>query len=799
VSTGSDSLRRVDSKRRSRVEVRRRARTRSRRVRVSPGFAASTTALAWLSTAVASAALWPIYQGSQLVILIAATILLGSAVAVLGAVNRWSTLTVTVATAIVYFVFGVPLAVRDQALYSVLPTVQGELTLVQATALSWKQLLTITLPVGSYQALLVPAFILVLVTTVVALSVGLRARWGELGVLAPIALFITAIILGPDSATWPLELSLGLLATSLGWLVWRRWYRRRASIRVLAAQALDADGRPLETVGDTSFAGFRTILGAGLIVVLAAGGAVGATIALPPTAHRHVLRSVIVQPFDPRVYASPLSGFRRYEQPIEANGTMLTVSGLTNGDRIRIATLDTYDGIVYSVGSAQVSSESGSFTRVPSSFDQSAVSGRSVSLRVTVGGYAGVWLPTIGKFEAVEFTGPDSSELRDSFYYNDTSGTAAVVKQLQTGDSYTLDALVPRQPTESQIVALRPGPSSVPRTAALPDQLSSTLDAWTRSETSPGARLAAMLAALKRTGYISHGVDPEKPASRSGHAADRITQLLTATRMIGDQEQYAVTAALMARQLGFPARVVFGFVPEVNTQGPTEVLGKDISAWIEVDTAQFGWATIDPTPPVRVIPPEQPQEPITIARPQSPVQPPVEPPTTRNTQPPPDSTQDQTVRDNPLLAILLVVLQVAAWVALGVVIVVAPFLAIVAAKLRRRILRRRAPTAIQRISGGWQEFEDAVLDHGFAPPVSPTRTEVAATVGGLQSLVLAAVADRAVFSPDEPRQDDADQVWRAVADLRLSMSDSRTRWERVKAAISLRSLGGYSVRRLFKR
>ena len=39
----------------------------------------------------------------------------------------------------------------------------------------WKQLLTITLPVGSYQALLVPAFLLVLVTVVVGLSLALRS------------------------------------------------------------------------------------------------------------------------------------------------------------------------------------------------------------------------------------------------------------------------------------------------------------------------------------------------------------------------------------------------------------------------------------------------------------------------------------------------------------------------------------------------------------------------------------------------------------------------------------------------
>jgi hypothetical protein len=800
VSTGSDSIRRIDSKRRSRVEKRRPGRRRSSgRARLPFAFTAITILMLWSTTLVASAALWPIYQSRQLLVVVGATILLGSAIAVSGALYRWSTLTVTLVTIGVYLLVGVPLAIPDRALYGVLPTAQGEIELLQATALSWKQLLTITLPVGSYESLLVPAFILVLVTTVVGLTVGLRARWGELGVLAPVALFITAIVFGAATATWPLELSLGLLATSLAWLVWRRWYRRRASIRLLAAQALDSDGRPLETASDTTFAGFRTIMSAGLIVLLAAGASVAATLSLPPTVQRHVLRTAIVKPFDPRVYASPLSGFRRYEETVEANTTMLTVTGLPIGSRIRIATLDTYDGIVYSVGSSQVSSESGSFTRVPSTFDQSRTVGDPVSVRVVVGGYSGIWLPTVGKFTSVNFEGADAPELRNSFYYNNNSGTAAVVRPLATGDSYSLTAVQPRQPSAEQLAALRPGAAAVPPTAQIPDQLSSTLDAWTRTETAPGARLAAMITAMKRTGYISHGVDPEQPASRSGHASDRITQLLTDQRMIGDQEQYAVTAALMARQLGFPARVVFGFVPEVNTQGPTQVLGKNISAWIEVDTAQYGWVTVDPTPPVRDIPAELPKDPTTIARPQSPVQPPIEDPTRPTAQQPPESTQDSSTKDNPLLAVLLVVLQVLGWVGLGAAIILAPFLAIVVAKLRRRMLRRRAPTAIQRISGGWQEFEDAVIDRGLEPPISPTRTEVASTVGGVQSLVLAAVADRAVFSPDQPRDEEADQVWRAVEDLRASMNDGRTRRQRIRAAISLRSLGGYSVKRLFGR
>ena len=202
---------------------------------------------------------------------------------------------------------------------------------------------------------------------------------------------------------------------------------------------------------------------------------------------------------------------------------------------------------------------------------------------------------------------------------------------------------------------------------------------------------------------------------------------------------------------------------------------------------------------MRNIPPELPKDPASVARPQSPVQPPADNRVQPDNQLPQDSPQDAPPPDNPLLLVLLAVLQVLGWVLLGAAIVLAPFLAIVVAKVRRRMLRRRAPTALQRISGGWQEFEDAVVDHGFDPPISPTRTEVAATIGGVPSLVLAAVADRAVFSPEEPRDDEADQVWRAVADLRDSMKEGRTRWQRIRSVISLRSLGGYSVKRLFRR
>ncbi len=144
-------------------------------------------------------------------------------------------------------------------------------------------------------------------------------------------------------------------------------------------------------------------------------------------------------------------------------------------------------------------------------------------------------------------------------------------------------------------------------------------------------------------------------------------------------------------------------------------------------------------------------------------------------------------------------LRVVGWIVLVAAIVLAPFMLVVAAKLRRRRLRRRAETPLARIRGGWQEFEDSVIDHGLNPVASATRSEVASIAGGLQSQLLAAVTDRAVFAPGEPDATEADNVWRAVDELQASLDEPLTRWQRVKALVSVRSLGGYSVRKLFKR
>ena len=758
--------------------------------RPSPAFLTVNSVAFLTSSVLASTALWPIYSSPRLVLLVAVTLAAGTLIGVLGAIFRWPSFTVFAATVVAFALLGVPLAVPSAARFGVLPTLDGLVDLALGAGLGWKQLLTIALPVGTYQGLMIPAFILVLLSTVIGLSISLRARYGELGILPPTALFLAAIAFGPDSAPFPIELALGFLTVTLLWIVWSRWYRRSASIRLLNAQ----NGTPVESASDQHSLGARSLIGAAATIAVALVAAVGATAYLPPSSERDVLRSVVVQPFDPRNYSSPLAGFRQYLKPDADGVVMLSVRGLPNGAGVRLATLDTYDGVVYSVGSEDVSSASGSFARVPYELDQSAGDGQRSTVDVTIGDYEGVWLPTVGQLERIVFTGPEAARLEDSFYYNDNTGTGVVTEGLAAGNSYRLTAVVPPATTDNQLAEAEPGLAELPELPVLPEELLPALESFVMGNDEPGARLVAMLDALRTTGYVSHGVTSDEPFSRSGHGIDRINELLTDNPMVGDSEQYAVTAALMANQLGFPARVVFGFRPgedarEPGEDEPIELTGSDASAWIEINTLADGWVSVDPNPEVREIPDAQPDEPTVVSRPQSVVPPPAEERVDPDERTPPDTADEEQDPTEPWLATLLAILPVLGWTLLVMALILSPFLAIIAAKLRRRRRRRRTGTPLDRIRGGWEEFADTAADHGHELPRSATRTELARSVGGSAPLVLATVTDRAVFAPAPADVGQAEQVWRAVADLRASMGRGRTRWERIKALVSIRSFG----------
>jgi transglutaminase-like putative cysteine protease len=732
---------------------------------------------------IAASTLWPIYQTPRLIVLAGAALLLGVGLAWAGALRRWPGYVVFGASIGVFLVFGVALAVPARAIFGFLPSFAGVRDLVSGAALGWKQLVTVDLPVADFQSLLAPALVLLLGGSVLGLSIVLRSRRGEFAVLIPVAVALTAFALGPDTAWLPFVTAIAFLLVVISWMTWRARRARRQAIALLAGQT-ETDTRMPGLESDRRGA-LRPLVTAAVVLSIAVTAGVAGARAFAPEGPRDVVRSAVDRPFDPRDYASPLSGFRSYWSAEAAGAPLFDIEGLPDGARIRLAALDTYDGVVYSVGDADADSASGFFARVPSAIDRSGESGMPVTATIVVSGYRGVWLPTVGDVERVGFGGARASQLTDAFYYNRSTGTAAVLGGVREGDRYTLDAIVAPAPDDDELRAASPGDASVPEPTGVPEAIATAVAADTAGLDAPGEKLAAVVQAIRASGYISHGTDDTRPYSRSGHSADRISELLTAPLMLGDAEQYATAVALMADELGFPARVVLGFALPA---GSSTVTGSDVSAWVEVNLDGYGWVALDATPDDRAIPEKLPDATQQVSRPQVVIPPPPAADDTPIEPNRPDADEKKTDAPDAFWPIVLGVVRIVGAVSLVLLVVSAPLIVVAAAKLARRRGRRRRPDAASRIAGGWQELVDAGLDYGYDVPATATRLEAARVVGAVDLETLARRADAAVFADDRVDARAADEYWSDLAVLRAAWAANHTRWQRIRAVARTRSL-----------
>ncbi len=243
---------------------------------------------------------WPIYESAAFVVASSAAIVAGTAIAVAGAKFGWPAWAVVIAVFGTYLVLGVPAAVPSRAVVGVIPTPQGIVELLAGAALSWKQLVTIAVPVGSYQTLLVPPFLLALVAATSAVTIALRSRRPAAAVIPPAVLLLAGIALGVVHAALAIETGLAFLVTAVAWLVRVAIANRRAI----------TSGRPVEL----ALADARRVLGASAIVAVALVGATAASVALPMPP-RSVVRAELQPPFEPRAHESPLAGFRTAFDP----------------------------------------------------------------------------------------------------------------------------------------------------------------------------------------------------------------------------------------------------------------------------------------------------------------------------------------------------------------------------------------------------------------------------------------------------------------------------------------------------
>ena len=735
------------------------------------------TAVALL-LAVPIAGFWPTFESPVYLLAAGGAALVGLAIAAVGARRRWGILALTGLTVAAYFLLGGALALTHTTVAGVIPTLDTLSQLAIGTVTSWKQLLTTIAPVAASDGHLIVPFLLSLVAAVLTGSLALRLAHPAWALIPAGAFLAAEIALGTSQPAVPVLQGVVFGAVTLTWLAVRQAWAPSTDAVALG------DGE-----GTSGAAGKRRILAGAALLVAAAVVGIGASAVAAPAGPRYVLRDVVIPPFDIREYPSPMQAFRAYvrDHPEDA---LFTVSGLPAGGRVRLATMDAYDGTVYNVSDEGAGSSS-AFTPVRGNMSADA-EGTPVTLQFEIGELDGVWMPDAGAVTEVEFDGERADDLRRSAHYNESTGTGVVTLRLGEGDSYTLDTVLPVERKDETLIDSGFAPVRMPEQEAVPEGLADLASQATADANTGIDQVRALQTMLSRDGFFSHGLEGEA-LSRAGHGAERISTLIGSEQMIGDDEQYATAMALMAGQIGIPARVVMGFYPDEEQAGDGvfTATGDTLHAWVEVAFEGAGWVPFDPTPPEEQVPTDQTTKPRADPKPQvlqppPPVQEPVDlPPTV------PDDRESEDEEDAGS-ALLGLILAIGAGVLGLLALIAAPFLIIGALKAARRRRRREAERTADRISGGWDELVDRAADYGTSVRSGGTRAEDADVLGTAfeepRVATLATHADREVFGPSEPTPADVEEFWRQVDEIVGGMGRSRSFWSRLGARLSLRSL-----------
>ncbi|WP_291057029.1 transglutaminase-like domain-containing protein [Herbiconiux sp.] len=741
----------------------------------------------------------PAFGGAGYLVASIGGIVLGLAIALAGWRLSWNPIIVAAVTILVYLVFGGALAAPGTTLLGVIPTLETMRTLILGIVFSWKDVLTLVTPVGGFDGTLVVPFLSALVTAVLAGTFALRLKHAAWALLPAAALFVTAIAFGTREAAFPIVQGLVFAGVALAWAAWRRHERR---VGQSAGTAVPTGGAASSTTtadragtrADASSAkklrNTRLGLGAGLIVAALGVGFVTGGILMPATA-REVIRDQIVPPLDLHDYASPLVGYRSYVRDFKED-SLFTVTGLPDAARIRLATLDSYDGIVYDVA-GDGTNGSGTFVRVSDDIANDTT-GEPAELDVDITGLDGVWLPDAGYLDSLRFTGDRAEPLGGALHYNAATGVALDTLGITEGDSYEIDTVIPPTFNDEQLSDRAIEKVSVPRASGVPDEVGSLAAEYVGDAATPIQQVRNIATGLSQNGFFSHGLEGEA-VSRAGHGAERIASLLSAEQMVGDDEQYAVAMALMVRSIGMPARVVMGFYPDTYSGADTtyDITGDQLHAWVEVPFEGAGWVAFDPTPPEDQIPLEEAPKPKADPKAQV-LQPP--PPPQEPAELPPDirteDTQDEEVDKNTFD--LLPFLLIGGGLLALLILVFGPLLVIVLLKLQRRKRRRQAARTADRVSGGWDEIVDRAGDLGTPVGSGATRRDNALVLAtAYPEVPVVAVAERAdteVFGPGDPTPEQAEQYWTEVDAVVKSMAASRSWWQRMRARWALGSFFG---------
>ena len=288
---------------------------------------------------------------------------------------------------------------------------------------------------------------------------------------------------------------------------------------------------------------------------------------------------------------------------------------------------------------------------------------------------------------------------------------------------------------------------------------------WTAGQTSPYAQLTAIADRMRQ---FSYALD-----AAPGHSYAALDRFVDTTDPGVDrrvtEEQTAAAFTIMARTLGYSARVAVGYRLDRQraVDGTLTVTTRDADAWAEVAFTGRGWVPFQVTPPRQGDPPPPP------VTPQADDQVTINPAPTGSG--PAAAAGGTTMGTAISWTIALAVL-------LPLLLMIAAVGGVAAVKQWRRSRRSRTGSPADRIIGAWRESTDRLLEHGMRINAVRTPTDIGQDTAerfgqdaGKQVTTLAPILSHALYAADEPDEAAVATAWNLESELHAIL-DSRRPW-----------------------
>jgi transglutaminase-like putative cysteine protease len=264
----------------------------------------------------------------------------------------------------------------------------------------------------------------------------------------------------------------------------------------------------------------------------------------------------------------------------------------------RLTSLVAFDGTTWRPLQGNPEPLVGSDGQVASNY--SPIEADSVRQRVEISGLEGEHLPAAVQAGRLEIVADEDLRGGLDLRYEPETGSVELSTGLSEGLGYEVQSFVP-SPTFKELrdtpIGDAPDLYTSPGPVPISPEVQDLLDSWTAGARTPFARLVALQDALR---LYTYSVDVQPSAS-----TDLLTAFLTETGE-GYCQQFAAAFALLARHMGYPARVSIGFLPgDTDLAEPNRfrVKGTDAHAWPEVLFEDYGWVRFEPTPGNGAAPP----------------------------------------------------------------------------------------------------------------------------------------------------------------------------------------------------